>query len=82
MFDPNGILIHKENTNSNVRKNIRGIWLEKHYFFLSQEEEYQLRQDILKNPDRKLVIKYQVIESDGEPLCLTNQVLPIGLDMT
>ncbi len=43
MFDPNGILTHKENTSGNVRKNIRGIWLEKHYIFLSQEEEYHLR---------------------------------------
>ena len=61
MFDPNGILIAKDNTNRLVRKDIRALWLEKHYFILSQDDEYHVRQNILKNKDCKLIIKYQVI---------------------
>ena len=61
MFDPNGILIAKDNTNSLSRKEIRALWLEKHYLILNQEDEYQVRQNILKNKDCKLIIKYQVI---------------------
>jgi len=82
MFDPNGILIAKDNTNRLARKDIRALWLEKHYLILPQDDEYQIRQNILKNKDCKLIIKYQVIQSEGEPLCLTNQILPEGLDMS
>lgn len=43
MFDPNGILIAKENTNGRVLKNISGRWLEKHYCILPQAEEHEIR---------------------------------------
>ena len=81
VFDPNGILIAQTNTNGNVIKNISGRWLEKHFFILPQDEEYEMRQRILAHEDCRIVVKYQVIDSEGEPLCLTNQILPEGLDM-
>ena len=31
MFDPNGILLQKDNNNGRVLKNISGRWLEKHF---------------------------------------------------
>ena len=43
VFDPNGILIAQTNTNGNVIKNISGRWLEKHFFILPQDEEYEMR---------------------------------------
>mmetsp|Transcript_21412 Transcript_21412/g.25124 ORF Transcript_21412/g.25124 Transcript_21412/m.25124 type:complete len:214 (-) Transcript_21412:806-1447(-) len=81
MFDPNGILIAKNNSNGRVIKSIAGRWLDKHYFILPQAEEYEVRQRILSGTDCKLIVKYQVIDSEGEPLCLTNQVLPEGLNL-
>ena len=43
LFDPNGILIDKSNTYNKVLKEIRGTTLDKHYFILPQEEEYNIR---------------------------------------
>lgn len=34
LFDQNGILLRKDNTNGTVRKSIRGVWLGKHYLIL------------------------------------------------
>ena len=65
MFDPNGILIAKNNTNGRVRRNIAGRWLDKHYFILPQAEEYEVRQRILSGQECKLIVKYQVINSGG-----------------
>ena len=71
LFDPNGILIAKNNTYGKVRKSIRGTWLDKHYFILPQEEELDVRQRSLKSEDCKLIVKYQVTDIEGEPTCLT-----------
>ena len=60
---------------------IRGSMLEKHYLILSQEEEYSVRQQILNSKERKIIVKYQVMDFDGEPTALTQQVLPEGLNM-
>ena len=76
LFDPNGILIEKSNTYNKVVKEIRGTTLDKHYFILPQEEEYAIRQRMLSNENCKLTVKYQVMDIDGQPQCMTQQVLP------
>ena len=43
LFDPNGIMIRKDNVNGMSRKEIRGTMLDKHYFILPQDEEYAIR---------------------------------------
>ena len=70
LFDPNGILIAKNSTWDKVRKSIRGTWLDKHYFILSQADELDVRQRTLNSHDCKLVVKYQVVDVDGELQCL------------
>ena len=71
LFDPSGILIKKTNTREKVRRSIRGTWLDKHYIILEQEEELHVRQRMLNSHECKLVVKYQVMDLDGEPQCLT-----------
>lgn len=71
LFDQNGILLRKDNTQAKVRKSIRGVWLEKHYLIMAQEEEYAIRQKLLSNTECKIVVKYQVMDIDGEPTALT-----------
>ena len=58
MFDPNGILIAKDNSYGRVVKSIVGRWLDKHYFILPQAEEYEVRQRVLSGQDCKLIVKY------------------------
>ena len=58
LFDPKGLLLHKNNTRAAVCRTIRGSALEKHYTFLEQAEEYAMRQSILNNKDCKLILKY------------------------
>lgn len=72
LFDPNGILLSKNNSYSKATKNVRATMIEKHYKILPQDEEYDLRQQMLSNPRNKFIVKYQVIDCEGEPLCLTN----------
>ena len=73
MFDPNGILIAKNNTSGRVRRSIAGRWLDKHYFILPQAEEYEVRQRILSGQECKLIVKYQVINSGGQSPAMASQ---------
>ena len=36
---------------------------------------------MLNNEQCKLIVKYQVMDIDGQPQCMTQQVLPEGLRM-
>ena len=81
IFDQNGIMIQKTNTRENVRRSIRGTWLEKHYKILEQEEELDIRLKMLNSQEHKIFIKYQVMDVEGEPQCLPMQMTPEGLPM-
>lgn len=72
LFDPNGILLRRENMWEKVRRSIRGTWLDKHYLILPQDEELDVRKRILNSKDCKLIVKYQVMDIDGDAQCLTN----------
>ena len=65
LFDHNGILLKKSNVN---KKALKLKVVDRLYNLLSQEEELEIRNSMFSRTERKLIIKYQVMENQCMPL--------------